>query len=78
MKLKRQFLIGLLMCALLAPISTFAVPKGERNVRVNFKETKLKNGLRVITVEDHTLPMAETRLSRKNDRSGGPAGMMNP
>lgn len=28
-----------------------------RNVRVNYKETTLKNGLRVITVEDHTAPV---------------------
>ena len=28
-----------------------------RNVRVNFKETTLKNGLRVITVEDHDAPV---------------------
>ncbi|MEP6819991.1 MAG: pitrilysin family protein [bacterium] len=28
-----------------------------RNVRVNYKETTLKNGLRVITVEDHDAPV---------------------
>lgn len=28
-----------------------------RNVRVDFKETTLKNGLRVITVEDHSAPV---------------------
>ena len=28
-----------------------------RSVRVDFKETTLKNGLRVITVEDHSAPV---------------------
>ena len=28
-----------------------------RNVRVNYKQTTLKNGLRVITVEDHDAPV---------------------
>jgi zinc protease len=28
-----------------------------RNIRVNYKETTLKNGLRVITVEDHSAPV---------------------
>lgn len=44
----------LLICAL-------AVLPGQaqtsRNVRVDFKETTLKNGLRVITVEDHSAPV---------------------
>ena len=56
MKSKQRFLIGLLLCALVSAGSLFAVPK-ESKVGVNFKETKLKNGLRVITVEDHTAPV---------------------
>ena len=32
-------------------------PGQTKNVRVNFKETTLKNGLRVITVEDHSAPV---------------------
>ena len=49
-----KFLLPLLICAL-------AVLPGQaqtaRNVRVEFKETTLKNGLRVITVEDHSAPV---------------------
>jgi zinc protease len=49
-----KFLLPLLICA-------FAVLPGQaqtaRNVRVDFKETTLKNGLRVITVEDHSAPV---------------------
>jgi zinc protease len=49
-----KFLLPLVMCAL-------AVLPGQaqtgRNVRVDFKETTLKNGLRVITVEDHSAPV---------------------
>src|SRR5438270_71215 len=57
MRLKQRFLVGLLMCALAITSSVSAVPKGERNVHVNYKETKLKNGLRVITVEDKSAPV---------------------
>src|SRR4026208_110533 len=49
-----KFLLPLLICAL-------AVLPGQaqtaRNVRVDFKETTLKNGLRVITVEDRSAPV---------------------
>ena len=49
-----KFLLALLICAL-------AVLPGQaqtaRNVRVDFKETTLKNGLRVITVEDRSAPV---------------------
>jgi predicted Zn-dependent peptidase len=49
-----KFLLPLLICAL-------AVLPGQaqtaRNVRVDFKETTLKNGLRVITVEDDSAPV---------------------
>ncbi len=49
-----KFFLPLLICAL-------AVLPGQaqtaRNVRVDFKETTLKNGLRVITVEDHSAPV---------------------
>jgi predicted Zn-dependent peptidase len=34
-----------------------------RSVRVNYKETTLKNGLRVITVEDHTAPVISTAVT---------------
>ena len=49
-----KFLLPLLICAL-------GVLPGQaqtaKNVRVDFKETTLKNGLRVITVEDHSAPV---------------------
>jgi zinc protease len=73
MKSKQRFLIGLLVCALLSAGSIFAVPK-EGNVRVAFKETKLKNGLRVITVEDHSAPVVALSITynvgSRNERKG--------
>jgi len=56
MRLKQTFLVGLLVFTFVMSGSVSAVPK-ERTVRVDFKETKLKNGLRVITVEDHSAPV---------------------
>jgi len=49
-----KFLLPLLICALAA---LPGLAQTARNVRVNFKETTLKNGLRVITVEDHSAPV---------------------
>ncbi|MDT4898935.1 MAG: zinc protease [Acidobacteriota bacterium] len=73
MKSKQQFLVGLLMCALLSAGSILAVPK-EGSVRVAFKETKLKNGLRVITVEDHSAPVIALAITynvgSRNERQG--------
>ncbi|MDT5060877.1 MAG: zinc protease [Acidobacteriota bacterium] len=73
MRLKQQFLIGLLTCALLASVSILAVPKAG-NVHVDFKETKLKNGLRVITVEDHSAPVIALDITynvgSRNEREG--------
>ena len=55
-----KVLLPLVMCAL-------AVLPGQaqtgRNVRVDFKETTLKNGLRVITVEDHSAPVVAISLT---------------
>jgi predicted Zn-dependent peptidase len=73
MRLKQQFLIGLLTFALLASVSIFAVPKAS-SVHVAFKETKLKNGLRVITVEDHSAPVIALSITynvgSRNERQG--------
>jgi zinc protease len=73
MKSKQRFLIGLLVCALLSAGSILAVPK-EGTVRVAFKETKLKNGLRVITVEDHSAPVVALSITynvgSRNERQG--------
>src|SRR5215217_6108706 len=66
-----KFLSPLFVCAL-AVLSAQA--QGPRNVRVDFKETTLKNGLRVITVEDHSAPVVAISLTynvgSRNERKG--------
>ena len=73
MRSKQRFLVGLLMCALVSAGSIFAVPKASK-IGVNFKETKLKNGLRVITVEDHSAPVIALSITynvgSRNERQG--------
>ncbi len=66
-----KFLFPLFICAL-------AVLHGQaqsaRNVRVDFKETTLKNGLRVITIEDHSAPVVAISVTynvgSRNERQG--------
>src|ERR687890_2915798 len=66
-----KFLSPLFVCAL-AVLSAQA--QAPRNVRVDFKETTLKNGLRVITVEDHTAPVIAVSITynvgSRNERKG--------
>jgi zinc protease len=66
-----KFLSPLFVCAL-AVLSAQA--QGPRNVRVDFKETTLKNGLRVITVEDHSAPVVAVSITynvgSRNEREG--------
>src|SRR4026208_1668657 len=66
-----QFLSPLFVCAL-AVLSAQA--QGPRSVRVDYKETTLKNGLRVITVEDHSAPVVALSLTynvgSRNERQG--------
>ena len=66
-----QFLFPLVVCAL-AVLSAQA--QAPRNVRVDFKETTLKNGLRVITVEDHSAPVIALSITynvgSRNERPG--------
>jgi zinc protease len=66
-----KFLSLLFVCAL-AVLSAHA--QGPRNVRVDFKETTLKNGLRVITVEDHSAPVVAISITynvgSRNERQG--------
>src|SRR4026208_456323 len=66
-----QFLSPLFVCAL-AVLSAQA--QGPRSVRVDFKETTLKNGLRVITVEDHSAPVVALSITynvgSRNERQG--------
>jgi predicted Zn-dependent peptidase len=51
-----------------------AQAQAPRNVRVDFKETTLKNGLRVITVEDHSAPVVALSITynvgSRNERQG--------
>lgn len=56
MRLKQSLAIGLLISTLVMTGSVFAVPK-ERAAKIVYKDTTLKNGLRVITVEDHSAPV---------------------
>jgi zinc protease len=66
-----KFLSPLFVCAL-AVLSAQA--QGPRNVRVDFKETTLKNGLHVITVEDHSAPVVAVSITynvgSRNERQG--------
>jgi predicted Zn-dependent peptidase len=66
-----KLLFPLFVCAL-AVFSAQA--QGPRNVRVDFKETTLKNGLRVITVEDHSAPVIAVSITynvgSRNERQG--------
>jgi zinc protease len=66
-----RLLFPLFICAL----SVAAVhAQTARNVRVDFKETTLKNGLRVITVEDHSAPVIAVSVTynvgSRNERKG--------
>ena len=54
MKRASRLLALLSLCAIAAVI---AHAQTARKVQVNYKETTLKNGLHVITVEDHTAPV---------------------
>lgn len=66
-----KVLFPLFLCAL-AFVSVQA--QAPRNVRVDFKETTLKNGLRVFTVEDHTAPVIAVSITynvgSRNERQG--------
>src|SRR5258708_28709143 len=60
--------------ALCALVLLNAQAQTGRNVHVDFKETTLKNGLRVITVEDHTAPVVAISITynvgSRNERQG--------
>src|SRR5262245_54972048 len=49
-----KLLFSILLCALFV---TGAFAQTAKNVRVDYKETTLKNGLRVITIEDSSAPV---------------------
>ena len=69
MKLHLRFLSAVLLVGLIG--SALAQTS---NPRVNFKETRLANGLRVITVEDHNAPVVAVNVSynvgSRNERPG--------
>ena len=48
-------LSALMLTSVLAILTTQA--QTARKIKVDYKETTLKNGLRVITVEDHSAPV---------------------
>src|SRR5215470_5503047 len=61
--------------SLICALSVVALQaQNARNVRVDFKETTLKNGLRVITVEDHSAPVIAVSITynvgSRNERQG--------
>jgi zinc protease len=65
-----RFLFLALLCALPLNAQTPAV----RKVNVDFKDTTLKNGLRVLTVEDHSAPViafsVTYNVGSRNERQG--------
>src|SRR6185503_4709571 len=60
----------LILCAFILPVQAQTAP----GVHVDFKETTLKNGLRVITVEDHSAPVIALAITydvgSRNERPG--------
>src|SRR5213593_474448 len=70
MKLRKKFLSVMLLFALAA---TVAAQTG-RSIHVDWKETRLANGLRVITVEDHSAPVIAIDITynvgSRNERQG--------
>ena len=66
-----KVLSPLFVCALAIMAAQAQAPG---NVRVDFKETTLKNGLRVITVEDHSAPTVAISITynvgSRNERKG--------
>lgn len=68
MKLKKTFLTTLAICAI--AVSAFA----QSRIHVDLKETRLANGLRVITVEDRSAPVIAINVTydvgSRNERPG--------
>jgi zinc protease len=70
MRLHKIFLSATLLFALAAT----AAPQTGRSIHVDLKETRLANGLRVITVEDHNTPVIAVNVTynvgSRNEREG--------
>src|SRR5215813_4727025 len=66
-----KLLFSILLCAVFV---TSAFAQTAKNVRVDYKETTLKNGLRVITVEDPSAPVIALSITynvgSRNERQG--------
>lgn len=66
-----KLLLPVFVCALAV---LYGQAQTARSVRVDFKETTLKNGLRVITVEDHSAPVIAISVTydvgSRNERKG--------
>jgi predicted Zn-dependent peptidase len=62
MKYARNFLIALI-ASLLVAMSAGGQGPSARKLRVDFKDVTLKNGLRVILVEDHSAPVIATNVA---------------
>src|SRR6476469_6717122 len=69
-RVPKLFLPGLMCALFILNIQAQTPPK----VLVDFKETTLKNGLQVITVEDHTAPVIALSVTynvgSRNERQG--------
>src|SRR5262250_2220390 len=69
-------LLQKLISAVATGVLLFSAAVGEHtdSSKVNFKETRLKNGLRVITVEDHSAPVISLTINydvgSRNERTG--------
>jgi len=68
MKLQKILLGGLFVCALAATAAA------QTRIHVDLKDTRLSNGLRVITVEDHSAPVIAVNVTynvgSRNERPG--------
>ena len=74
MRPDRRLVFCLFLCVLALSSAPIVFGQGSRNVRVDYKETTLKNGLRVITVEDHAAPVISTAVTynvgSRNEKKG--------
>jgi predicted Zn-dependent peptidase len=70
MRLHKEFLIAMVLFALAGA----ATAQTNSSMRVDLKETRLPNGLRVITVEDHNSPVIAVNVTynvgSRNEREG--------
>ncbi|HYV03261.1 MAG TPA: pitrilysin family protein [Blastocatellia bacterium] len=70
MRTFRAFVVISLSCVLLASASA----QQTRKIKVDFKDVKLKNGLRVLLVEDHSAPVISVAITydvgSRNERQG--------